>query len=694
MKITDKNNRLWHLCVVFSLIMAFYADRALAEDTKAVPLTLIHTNDLHSHFRPERGPLGLGGVARLKTAMDRIRAEVPNSLALDGGDWSEGNIYYYDEGGVQSVKMMDQLGFDVAVVGNHDWLNGPDALLQVFETARPRVSYISANLSVDKYQRDDDFRRWVQPYVIREVGGLKVAIIGLSTYEFIYNQFLAPAEIKEPVSITRRLAAKLKQEVDVVIAVSHNSIAMNEKILKGAPDLDLIIGAHDHVKLTKPVVVQRGSNNPGWIFETGCWGRYLGRVDLEVTNKKVSLVENQKFLVQMNSSIPEDPAVLRTIENLEAKLENRFGPIFHDHIGNSEMEFSRDGMENGMGNLVTDAYRYAAHADFALESSHFMYGEIHDGPVRTVDVINAIPAIYNPIIRKAWTVKTLPMTGKRLKWILYAIYSTNTLSPEAMLSTSGLSFVYDPLFMKTETAPDPGYEMFAGVENQGELMPLPMESESIPIVKGIQIQGQPLDESREYTVALGEGLLQSFQFLNSKISHIISLAGLKDTGLENWRVLADYVQNHTPMNRSSVSIGDRVRPLKASLGLLYDDVQWKPVSRSAKGMKAEVRVAIKNFGMTPSVAGSDTDGPRVDILSNRNGTDYSQDPDFDELGDTQGIPSLGAGETKILTWEIEIPEFKGVFPVTARIDGRDAQLDQENGQTTHFFTAKSRQLQD
>ena len=66
----------------------------LAAAAEPVSVTLLHTNDLHSHFRAERTPLGLGGVARLKTMIPGLRAENPNCLLVDGGDWSEGNIYY------------------------------------------------------------------------------------------------------------------------------------------------------------------------------------------------------------------------------------------------------------------------------------------------------------------------------------------------------------------------------------------------------------------------------------------------------------------------------------------------------------------------------------------------------------------------------------------------------------------------
>src|SRR5687768_3705153 len=94
-------------------------------------VTLLHTNDLHSHFRPGRGALKLGGVARLKTLIDQIREERPEALLVDAGDWSEGTIYYNLGTGLESLRMMEHLGYDIAVVGNHDWLNGPDTLLNI-----------------------------------------------------------------------------------------------------------------------------------------------------------------------------------------------------------------------------------------------------------------------------------------------------------------------------------------------------------------------------------------------------------------------------------------------------------------------------------------------------------------------------------------------------------------------------------
>src|SRR5690348_9177643 len=81
-------------------------------------ITILHTNDVHSHFRSEATPLGLGGIARLKTAVKKIKEKNPNTVLVDGGDWSEGSIYYTLGIGTESVRMMDHIGYDVAVIGN------------------------------------------------------------------------------------------------------------------------------------------------------------------------------------------------------------------------------------------------------------------------------------------------------------------------------------------------------------------------------------------------------------------------------------------------------------------------------------------------------------------------------------------------------------------------------------------------
>ena len=217
------------------------------------------------------------------------------------------------------------------------------------------------------------------PIVVKEINGAKIAFIGLATYEFIYDKYIAPIKITEPFSLTNDLAKKLKQVVDAVVVISHNRVSYNQALLKAAPDVDLVIGAHDHVKLTTPVVVTRPGAPAGWIVETGCWGKYLGRVDMRVTPRDgdtPSSVELVRYgLTQMDRTVPEDPDDQRQASpHLEAAIETPHGSGIHrPHRQSSRVELNREGTESPMGNFVTDAYRRATGADIALDVKAFVY---------------------------------------------------------------------------------------------------------------------------------------------------------------------------------------------------------------------------------------------------------------------------------------------------------------------------------
>jgi 5'-nucleotidase len=203
------------LILAFSLLfgsLSTWAGKPNPEPSVAPKtLTIFHTNDLHSHFRPNPQPPFLGGVARLKTLVQRLRREHPHSLLIDGGDWAEGHVYYLADAGAASIQIMEEIGYDAAVVGNHDWMNGPDQLLNALQVANERVKYVSANLDFDDYSRKRELMEKVLPYSIHEVNGIRVGVIGLSTFELIYDQYFQPVKITEPFLRTRRLAARLKK---------------------------------------------------------------------------------------------------------------------------------------------------------------------------------------------------------------------------------------------------------------------------------------------------------------------------------------------------------------------------------------------------------------------------------------------------------------------------------------------------
>ncbi|MBI3555726.1 MAG: metallophosphoesterase, partial [Deltaproteobacteria bacterium] len=188
-------------CVAFAvgvvLVALGFSGLSPGAEASQVPLTILHTNDVHSHYQADKGPMGLGGIGRLATEIRRQRAQAQNSLLLDGGDWSEGNIYYNLDAGRTSLEIMNELGYDAAVIGNHDWLSGPDQMLKLFTQVKPTFPILGANLDLAKYPRAAEFSKYVTPYQILNVGGIKVAVVGIVTYELIYDRYFAPVDIKD-----------------------------------------------------------------------------------------------------------------------------------------------------------------------------------------------------------------------------------------------------------------------------------------------------------------------------------------------------------------------------------------------------------------------------------------------------------------------------------------------------------------
>jgi 2',3'-cyclic-nucleotide 2'-phosphodiesterase (5'-nucleotidase family) len=685
---------------IYSIFIFLFSTQAFAVTSR---VSILHTNDLHSHFRGEKTPLELGGVARLKTAINKIREEVPHAFLVDAGDWSEGSIYYNESAGVESLQMMDRLGYDVAVVGNHDWLNGPDTLLAILKKVKPKTQFISYNLWTENYSRKEEFRKWIPPYVIREAAGFKIAFIGLSTYEFIFDKFFSPISVTEPFLKTRELAARLKEEgeADFVVAISHNTQLINQGILKAAPSVDLVISGHQHKKLVKPIEVSRGGYPSAWVVETGCWGRYLGRVDLKVEEGKLKLDRYQ--LIQIDSSIPENAQVKAAVEELEERLEKQYGPVFHDTIAESRLEVTREGVNSDMGNLVTDAYRKATQADFAVDSVRFIYTGLHPGVIRTSDVMNAIPAIYNPKTNRSWHLKVLPISGRALKWLLYTLHTSKKVSDLGLLNFSGVSYVYDPLFLQANSA--------IAIDLNKDLMPSVSSRNptimSLPVVKDIRIQGQPLDPDKMYRMALGNGLVEAIDFMNKNIYHGIPLDFLQDTGQESWRILSNYVQSLSPLTSEKIQRENRIRTLQPDLGVYADDVQWFPIRKTNQGILARIQVKVKNYGATSSVEKAEELPPldpgdpfvgesesypetprqpfQLHLLVNQNGIDEAVHPHFEEAGSVQTVTSLKPGESATYTWEAEIPKAAGFYPITVRVEGDYYEINQTNNEVTRWF---------
>jgi 5'-nucleotidase len=260
-------------------------------------ITILHTNDQHSQIDPlpanDRNA-GKGGVARRATLVKRIRAENPNTLLLDAGDAFQGTPYFNLYRGVVEYKAMTAIGYDIVTLGNHDFDNGLEALADAMKYAK--FEFVSTNYDV----RGTAIENRVKPYVVREIGGVRVGVFGLG----IKLEGLNPPEnfkgVKyyDPVKVSVG-AVKLLREQErcaMVICASHlgyyptpkgNEVG-DSQVAAQVDGIDFIASGHTHTFMQEPVLVKQPSGSNTVVFQVGKSGIYLGRVDFTVRENKVT----------------------------------------------------------------------------------------------------------------------------------------------------------------------------------------------------------------------------------------------------------------------------------------------------------------------------------------------------------------------------------------------------------------------
>lgn len=154
-------------------ILTFMAAAALSASCLASDLVIIHTNDTHSQIDPT--DKNLGGIQRRKALIDSIRATNENVLLVDAGDAVQGTLFFTLYGGEVEMKMLDALGYDVAILGNHDFDNGMEALKRnVTSTSHP--AWLSTNYKFS----DPELAKVFSPYRIYEFDGKKIGVIAIN----------------------------------------------------------------------------------------------------------------------------------------------------------------------------------------------------------------------------------------------------------------------------------------------------------------------------------------------------------------------------------------------------------------------------------------------------------------------------------------------------------------------------------
>lgn len=391
-------------------------------------LALLHFNDLHGQleaYTELETPTRVGGVSRLAAAVDEVRAEDPALpvVLLFAGDLLQGTVTSSLFLGVPDVALLGRLGLDAAVMGNHELDYGQDVFRRLGRLAD--FPFLSANVQSHPEPLP------VTPYVvIAKTGAPKLAVLGLTTPELTtatHPRNIYGVTVEKPVTVARRLMPTLQREGDMVVVLSHMGIADDRRLARDLPNIDLIVGGHNHHVYPQPVMEGEVA-----IVQAGERGRWLGRMDLLCRDGR--MVRTDYRLLSLDVSAPEDPEVAAEVRRIGAEADQDL----LKEIGRTDVELSarreeiRRG-ESAFGNFVADLAREITQADVALFNGGSFRASIPVGNVTLKQIYQAFPFRNELVVGRP--------TGAQ---ILGALQRSAALDPEdnpgGFLQISGLRY--------------------------------------------------------------------------------------------------------------------------------------------------------------------------------------------------------------------------------------------------------------
>jgi 5'-nucleotidase len=485
------------------VVTAQQADDAGAP-RRGAPLTILQLNDVYSTVPVD----GAGGLARVATLKQQLAADGASTLMLLAGDFLSSSVASTIFKGEQMVAALNAAGLDVATLGNHEFDFGSDILLQ--RMAEARWQWVVANV-IDRTTGKPV--GGAAPYIVRTFGSLKVAIIGLTSTEGAAGDRLARIVISDPMRAAARYLPMIRRErVDVIVALTHLTFEEDRELAERFPEIDLIVGGHEHFPITATV-------NRTLISKAGSEAKFVARIDVKRTGRAI---ERYHELIPVTSALPDDPKTAEVVNAFESKL----GAGLDEVIGATRaiLEGTSQRLrtaETNLGNLVADAVRAAARSEIALVNGGGIRGDrVHQpGPLTRRTLIEIHP--FGNVV------STLSVPGRVVTTALEHGVSRLPASAGQFPQVSGMTFRVNP------AAP-------AGSR-----------------ISDVRVQNAPLDPNRTYTLAIPDFLLAGgdgyTMFKGQKVLVGPEAGPTMATALENYlaerREVAPEVEGRIAMGR-------------------------------------------------------------------------------------------------------------------------------------------------
>ena len=490
--------------------------------SEPVEIRILGTNDLHSYLRPlyyryldDLKPWGrqsregdyvakaalqgkLGGMANVAAVIERLRAQMRGrTLLLDAGDtWHGAGISVFDKG-VTMVKIMNTIGYDVMAPGNWEFIYDKDHLLDLIDLAQfPVVAYNVTDLEWD----DPAFPQ----YVIKEVGGLRVAVIGLAyPWTALTSSILGSAGdwrfgLREEEARDLIADIRAEEDPDLVVVVSHGGFGMDQKFARRVDGIDVLLSGHTHDEIYDPVVW-----NDTIVYQGGAHGKFVTALDVQVKDKKVVGYSYDLVMVRP-SEVEPDAEVQRLVDEAYRPHEARLNEVVGE---NHALIFRRDFWQSPMGAMLTDALRAVTGAEISFFPAWRYGATLLPGTITVEDVYNLVPTDGRII--------TYSMSGKSIRRlmenILDGVVDTDPYARVGgdMIQFSGMELVYDLYGADAER------------------------------VVALSVNGEPIEPERLYSVASVHTRFQN--------NALFGAQRVDENGPVFVEALIEYIRDHSPL---------------------------------------------------------------------------------------------------------------------------------------------------
>ncbi|HXZ35330.1 MAG TPA: bifunctional UDP-sugar hydrolase/5'-nucleotidase [Thermodesulfobacteriota bacterium] len=611
------------LRISISLILLFLSADLFAGQKE---ITIIHTNDLHSHilgfspnldYRPDMtgGDETKGGLARVATGIKREKEKRDHPvLVLDGGDFLMGSLFHMlarEE--AMELRLMKDMGYDAMTLGNHEFDLKPKGLARILHSAAakggmPPIVFSNAVFSKES-DRDDALEEafnqgLVKPYMVLQKGGMKIGIFGIMGKDAAEKSpFASPVTFRDPIETSREMVKALreKEKVDMVICLSHSgvreakSISEDEALAQKVPGIDVIVGGHSHTRLEKPILI-----NSTLILQASAYGKCVGVLDLLWESGKVR--QKTYRLIDIDSSIPGDMALQKKINSFLGTIDRdvlqKVNLTSKKVIGQSAFDLTIKEEESNLGNLIADAIRWWVNKHdsdpgdprtkvaVAIESNGLIRDNLvrgKTGALAVTDVFAAIPLGIGMDDTMGYPLISCYFYASEIKKALEVLTSVYPRKGSSyFLQVSGLKFTYNPRRVIFDRVTD----IWMGNEEEGYLrLDYSESNKSLYRITTNIYNAAFLKIIGKYTYQVLNVIPKDLNgnpiddLTAARVDADKNQSGVQE--LKEWIGVMEYIKSFP--DTSGDGIPDVPEKYRGKLGRIVVQASWNPVSLLSKG---------------------------------------------------------------------------------------------------------------